>query len=93
MSVEVALPRPVCSQTQDPTPEEIRAICLEIQKEWTPAERERRWGYKVPEWLPPGAERHKSLEDSLFAEKGWGRPKGKRRSRDLRHRGAMVHGD
>lgn len=31
-----------------PTPEEIRQACEEIQQEWTPREREKRNGYKVP---------------------------------------------
>ena len=30
----------------DPTPEEIRERCLEIQREWTPLERFRRSGYR-----------------------------------------------
>ena len=32
----------------DPSPEEIRQACEEIQQEWTPREREKRNGYKVP---------------------------------------------
>lgn len=31
-----------------PSPEEIRQACEEIQQEWTPREREKRNGYKVP---------------------------------------------
>ncbi len=58
-------------QHADPTPEEIEAACLEIQREWTPAERRRRWTYKSPEWLPPGAERHPSPADSAARERGF----------------------
>ena len=29
-------------KTQDPTPEEIASMCLEIQSGWTPAERQKR---------------------------------------------------
>lgn len=46
----------------DPTPEEIRAMCQEIQAEWSPTEeRARRYGYgfltgregAVTTWQPP----------------------------------------
>jgi hypothetical protein len=40
--IVIALPRPVASQHQDPSPEEIRERCLEIQAEWTPAIRRQR---------------------------------------------------
>ena len=91
--IVVALPKPVASQQQDPSPEEIAAACALIQLEWSPAERARRWGYKPLEWLPPGAERHRSPEDSFFAERGW--RSGKRRARDERHRkrADLVHAD
>ncbi|QDT57317.1 hypothetical protein Pan44_53850 [Caulifigura coniformis] len=37
MSVEVELPAATGGIAWVPTPEEIAAECLEIQKEWTPA--------------------------------------------------------
>ena len=39
-----------------PTPEQIRAECLDIQSEWSERERWRRAGYaagRAPRWTPP----------------------------------------
>lgn len=46
----------------DPTPEQIAALCLEIQAGWTPAERERRLG--VPQESQPRAVECVSLSAS-----------------------------
>lgn len=56
MLVEIDVPKPAGGQLhRDPSPAEIAAMCLEIQKEWTPAERAWRWQYKPQEWMPLGA--------------------------------------
>lgn len=40
-----------------PSPAEIRQRCLEIQAEWSDAEREKRGAWGVTPWTVPGAER------------------------------------
>lgn len=47
--------RKTASQTpnHEPTPEEIREACREIQSEWTKAERLRRLAVKPREWSIP----------------------------------------
>lgn len=47
-----------------PTPEEIRAACLEIQKEWTKQIEQTRMGcYRRIPWCVPGAESDTMWED------------------------------
>lgn len=37
----------------DPTPDEIRRRCKQVQKKWSESVRERRAGRQPKQWLPP----------------------------------------
>ncbi len=50
----------------DPTPEEIRERCLEIQAEWTEDERRKRVvGSERPTWMVPRAARPEAAERAV----------------------------